>query len=99
MGSPLPGGTACGFCGVGGRGPCVFGVVCCCCCCCTGCGCVLCCVSLVGLTFEPGAFEDLEQNVRDDVEALRNSPFLVSTGAVKAFVYEVETDSLREVPT
>ena len=38
-----------------GGGSCVLGAVCCCCCCSTVCGCVLCCVSLLGRTVEPGA--------------------------------------------
>lgn len=47
--------------------------------------------------FRALTFEDLEQNVRDSVDALRNSPFLLKTDKVRGFVYEVESGRLREV--
>ena len=43
------------------------------------------------------AFADLEQDVREGVEAIRASPFVPRTEAVRGFVYEVETGELREV--
>jgi carbonic anhydrase len=43
------------------------------------------------------AFSDLEANVRAAVRAIRESPFVPRTGAVRGFVYEVETGRLREV--
>jgi carbonic anhydrase len=43
------------------------------------------------------AFPDLEQNVRDSVEAIKSSPFVPRTDNVRGFVYEVETGRLREV--
>jgi carbonic anhydrase len=43
------------------------------------------------------AFPDLEQNVRDSIERIRNNPFLPHTDKVRGFVYEVETGRLREV--
>ena len=43
------------------------------------------------------SFEDLEQNLRDSVERLRESPFVPHTDKVRGFVYEVETGRLREV--
>ena len=49
--------------------------------------------------FEIGSFGDLEQNLHESVEALKNSPFLLNTEAVRAFVFEVETGQLREVAT
>jgi carbonic anhydrase len=47
--------------------------------------------------FDAHAFEDLEQNLRDSIQALKDSPFLLNTGAVRGFVYEVETGRLREL--
>jgi carbonic anhydrase len=47
--------------------------------------------------FEIGSFQDLEQNLRDSLQALRDSPFLLKTDAVRGYVYEVESGSLREV--
>jgi carbonic anhydrase len=43
------------------------------------------------------AFDDLEQNVRDSIDKIRNSPFVPRTDSVKGYVYEVETGRLREV--
>ncbi len=43
------------------------------------------------------AFDDLEQDVRDSVDKIRNSPFVPHTDRVRGFVYEVETGRLREV--
>jgi carbonic anhydrase len=43
------------------------------------------------------AFADLDQNVRESVERLKNSPFVPKTDKVRGFVYEVETGRLREV--
>jgi carbonic anhydrase len=42
-------------------------------------------------------FSDLEQNVRESIERIRNSPFVPRTDNVRGFVYEVETGRLREV--
>ena len=42
-------------------------------------------------------FSDLEDNVRESIERIRNSPFIPNTGSVRGFVYEVETGKLREV--
>ena len=43
------------------------------------------------------AFDDLEQNVRDSIDKIRNSPFVPRTDSVRGYVYEVETGRLREV--
>jgi carbonic anhydrase len=43
------------------------------------------------------AFADLEQNVRDSIDKVRNSPFVPRTDSIKGYVYEVETGRLREV--
>jgi carbonic anhydrase len=45
-----------------------------------------------------GAFDDVEQSLRRSLELIRESPFLLHKDAVRAFVYEVETGRLREVP-
>ena len=42
-------------------------------------------------------FDDLETNVRDSIDTIRNSPFVPHTDQVRGFVYEVETGALREV--
>ena len=42
-------------------------------------------------------FDDLEGNVRDSVDKIRNSPFVPHTDKVRGFVFEVETGRLREV--
>jgi carbonic anhydrase len=44
-----------------------------------------------------GAFADLEQSVRDSVERLRQSPYLVHRDAIRGFVYDVTTGRLHEV--
>jgi carbonic anhydrase len=43
------------------------------------------------------AFTDLEQDVRDSIEAIKGSPFIPRTGSVRGFVYDVDTGRLREV--
>ena len=43
------------------------------------------------------AFSDLEQDVRDGIERIKQSPFVPHTDRVRGFVYEVETGRLREV--
>ena len=43
------------------------------------------------------AFEDLDIDVRDSIERIRNSPFVPRTDEVRGFIYEVETGRLREV--
>lgn len=42
-------------------------------------------------------FADLEGSVREDVQRVKNSPFLSADIPVSGFVYEVETGSLRPV--
>jgi carbonic anhydrase len=46
----------------------------------------------------PGTFGDTEQDVRDSLAAVRSSPFLVHTDAVRGFLYDVDTGTLTEVP-
>jgi carbonic anhydrase len=43
------------------------------------------------------AFADVEQSVRDSIEAIRSSEFVPHTERVRGFVYVVETGELREV--
>jgi carbonic anhydrase len=47
--------------------------------------------------WSPGAFSDLEQDVRRSVERITSSPFIPRTDSVRGFVYEVESGRLREV--
>jgi carbonic anhydrase len=43
------------------------------------------------------SFADVDDNVRQSVLRVRRSPFLVHTGQVRGFVYDVDTHALREV--
>ena len=47
--------------------------------------------------FRAHAFGDLEQNLRESVRLLEESPFLLNTAAVRGFVYDVESGRLREL--
>jgi carbonic anhydrase len=47
--------------------------------------------------FRAYTFRDLEQNLRESVRALENSPFLLRTDAVRGFVYDVDSGRLTEV--
>jgi carbonic anhydrase len=47
--------------------------------------------------FDGHAFNDLEDNLRDSIRALKESPFLLKTDAVRGFVFDVETGLLREL--
>jgi carbonic anhydrase len=44
-----------------------------------------------------GAFEDLDEDVRQSVARIKASPFIPRKDRVRGFVYEVETGRLREV--
>jgi carbonic anhydrase len=44
------------------------------------------------------SFSDLDADVRQSVLRVRRSPFLLHTGQVRGFVYDVDTHALREVP-
>jgi carbonic anhydrase len=43
------------------------------------------------------SFKDLDQDVRDTVQRIKESPFIPHTDNLRGFVYEVETGRLREV--
>lgn len=43
------------------------------------------------------SFDDLEENVRQSLARLRNSPFLAEHDRIRGFVYEVESGRLREI--
>jgi carbonic anhydrase len=45
----------------------------------------------------PGAFGDLDQDVRQSIARIKASPFIPNKDSVRGFVYEVETGKLREV--
>ena len=47
--------------------------------------------------FEGHAFDDLDQDVREAIQRIKDSPFVPNTDSVRGFVYEVETGRLREV--
>jgi carbonic anhydrase len=47
--------------------------------------------------WRPGGFSDLEQDVRESIARIRESPFILHKDSVRGFVYEVESGRLREV--
>ena len=47
--------------------------------------------------WEPGAFENLDRNLRDTIERIKESPFLPSKESIRGYIYEVETGILREI--
>jgi carbonic anhydrase len=47
--------------------------------------------------WDVGAFEELEQSVRDGVRRIGSSEFIPFTDDVRGFVYDVETGRLSEV--
>ncbi len=47
--------------------------------------------------FATQAFTDLEQSVRQSVQMLRSSPFLLHRESIRRFVYDVNTHRLQEV--
>ena len=48
-------------------------------------------------SFEMGAFADLEADVLASIARVEASPFVLHKDAIRGFVYEVETGTLREV--
>ena len=47
--------------------------------------------------FSMESFSDLEEDVRQSIARIQNSPFIPNKDSVRGFVYEVETGRLREV--
>jgi carbonic anhydrase len=43
------------------------------------------------------AFQDIDQNVREQLQKLRSHPWIPPTVAIHGFVYDVQTGRLREV--
>jgi carbonic anhydrase len=43
------------------------------------------------------SFSDLEENVRDSIQRIKDSPFIPRTDEVRGFIYQVETGRLEEV--
>ena len=43
------------------------------------------------------SFRDVDQDVRQSMQRVRTSPFLLSTSDVRGFVFDVRTGALREV--
>ncbi len=48
-------------------------------------------------SFAIESFTDVDADVRQSLARVRRSPFLLHTGAVRGFVYDVDTGLLREV--
>ena len=48
-------------------------------------------------SWSPESFRDLDADLRQSMERLRRSPFLVDTTQVRGFVFDVHTGQLREV--
>jgi carbonic anhydrase len=44
-----------------------------------------------------GAFEDLDEDVRQNIARIKASPFIPHTDSVRGFVYDVTNGRLREV--
>jgi carbonic anhydrase len=51
----------------------------------------------VAPAFAIESFSDVEADVRQSIERVRRSPFLLHRDAVRGFVYDVDTHRLREV--
>ena len=47
--------------------------------------------------WDPGAFDDLEGNLRDSIARIEASPFIPHKDSIRGFVYDVETEQLNEV--
>ncbi len=47
--------------------------------------------------FSMESFSDLEEDVRQSIARVQNSPFIPNKDSVRGFIYEVETGRLREV--
>ena len=47
--------------------------------------------------FTAHAFDNLEENLRESIRMLQDSPFLLKTDAVRGFVFDVESGLLREL--
>jgi len=45
------------------------------------------------------AFQDVEKNVRHQLQKLRTHPWVPKTVAIRGFVYDVATGLLREIKT
>ena len=51
----------------------------------------------VAPAFAVESFTDLDANVRQSLQRLLQSPFLLHRDAIRGFVYDVDTHALREV--
>ncbi|MDX6594005.1 MAG: carbonic anhydrase [Gaiellales bacterium] len=47
--------------------------------------------------WEARSFTSIEDDVRDNLQRIKDSPFVPRTDSVRGFIYEVETGKLREV--
>jgi carbonic anhydrase len=47
--------------------------------------------------WEARSFPDLDQDVRDSIQRIKDSPFIPRKDSVRGFVYDVKTGELREV--
>jgi carbonic anhydrase len=47
--------------------------------------------------WEPRSFPDIEEDVRDSIRRITESPFIPHTDSVRGFIYDVNTGALREV--
>ena len=43
------------------------------------------------------SFDDLEENVKKQVDKIRNTPFLIDAASVTGFVYDVGTGRIKEI--
>ena len=47
--------------------------------------------------WRPLSFPDLEEDVRDSIKRIKESPFIPKTDEVRGFIYDVKTGRLDEV--
>lgn len=47
--------------------------------------------------FEAHAFRDLEEDIRESIATIKESPFIPHKDSVRGFIYEVESGRLREI--
>ena len=48
-------------------------------------------------TWAAEAFTDLDEDVRQSIARIKDSPFIPNKGSIRGFVYDVADGSLREV--
>jgi carbonic anhydrase len=47
--------------------------------------------------WSPRSFPELEEDVRDSIKRIKESPFIPKTDEVRGFIYDVKTGRLEDV--